>query len=105
MLVAACYRQEGIAWSSAALWRRLLRLLSLKGQACKSAAVVALMQAVLCQLCLASNQSPPLLQHMQAMRLFVGEPVWTPFNRPQEQSPSRRKYLDRFAAQRSAVAA
>lgn len=34
----------------------------------------------------------------QAMRLFVGEPVWTPLNRPAEDLPSRRKYLDSFKA-------
>jgi 1,2-dihydroxy-3-keto-5-methylthiopentene dioxygenase len=32
-----------------------------------------------------------------AMRLFVGAPVWTPFNRPQEEHPSRAKYLKDFA--------
>jgi 1,2-dihydroxy-3-keto-5-methylthiopentene dioxygenase len=32
-----------------------------------------------------------------AMRLFVGAPVWTPFNRPQEAHPSRTKYLRDFA--------
>lgn len=35
---------------------------------------------------------------MQAMRLFVGAPVWTPHNRPQEEHPSRAKYLDKFPA-------
>jgi len=40
---------------------------------------------------------------LQAMRLFVGVPVWTPHNRPQEQHPSRVKYLQDFAA--SSVAA
>lgn len=33
---------------------------------------------------------------MQAMRLFVGEPVWTPYNRPQEDHPSRSNYLKAF---------
>lgn len=33
---------------------------------------------------------------MQAMRLFVGEPVWTPFNRPQDDKPSRKKYVQTF---------
>ena len=33
---------------------------------------------------------------MQAMRLFVGEPVWTPYNRPQDDMPSRKKYVDNF---------
>lgn len=30
------------------------------------------------------------------MRLFVGEPVWTPLNRPAENLPSRQKYLESF---------
>lgn len=34
--------------------------------------------------------------YVKAMRLFVGEPVWTPHNRPQEGHPSRAKYLERF---------
>lgn len=33
---------------------------------------------------------------MQLMRLFVGEPVWTAFNRPQEEHPARRKYIVNF---------
>ncbi len=33
---------------------------------------------------------------IQAMRLFVGEPVWTPFNRPQDDKPSRKKYVQTF---------
>lgn len=41
--------------------------------------------------------------YIKAMRLFVGVPVWTPHNRPQEQHPSRVKYLQDFAA--SSVAA
>lgn len=35
--------------------------------------------------------------YIKAMRLFVGAPVWTPFNRPQEGHPSRVKYLEEFA--------
>ncbi|KAL2923140.1 1 2-dihydroxy-3-keto-5-methylthiopentene dioxygenase 1 [Bienertia sinuspersici] len=27
------------------------------------------------------------------MRLFKGEPVWTPFNRPQENHPARKEYI------------
>lgn len=34
--------------------------------------------------------------YIKAMRLFVGEPVWTPYNRPQEAHPSRAKYLAQF---------
>mmetsp|Transcript_13942 Transcript_13942/g.44234 ORF Transcript_13942/g.44234 Transcript_13942/m.44234 type:complete len:196 (-) Transcript_13942:32-619(-) len=33
---------------------------------------------------------------IKAMRLFVGEPVWTPYNRPQDDHESRKKYLDSF---------
>jgi 1,2-dihydroxy-3-keto-5-methylthiopentene dioxygenase len=36
---------------------------------------------------------------IHAMRLFVGEPVWTPFNRPQEDHPSRKKYVLQFLAE------
>ncbi|KAI8467010.1 MAG: aci-reductone dioxygenase, partial [Monoraphidium minutum] len=36
--------------------------------------------------------------YIKAMRLFVGAPIWTPFNRPQEDHPSRAKYLHEFAA-------
>ena len=28
--------------------------------------------------------------------MFVGEPVWTPYNRPQDNMPSRKKYVDNF---------
>ena len=30
---------------------------------------------------------------VQAMRLFVGEPVWTPLNRPQDDHPVRKDYV------------
>jgi len=33
---------------------------------------------------------------IQAMRLFIGQPVWTPFNRPQEDHPSRKFYVDNY---------
>jgi 1,2-dihydroxy-3-keto-5-methylthiopentene dioxygenase len=32
----------------------------------------------------------------KAMRLFVGQPVWTPFNRPQDDHSSRQKYVETF---------
>lgn len=34
--------------------------------------------------------------YAKAMRLFVGEPVWTPHNRPQDDHVSRLKYLHDF---------
>jgi 1,2-dihydroxy-3-keto-5-methylthiopentene dioxygenase len=34
--------------------------------------------------------------YIKAMRLFIGNPVWTPFNRPQEEHPSRQKYVDDY---------
>ena len=33
---------------------------------------------------------------IKAMRLFKGQPVWTPFNRPQEDHPSRKAYVTEF---------
>jgi len=33
---------------------------------------------------------------IQAMRLFIGEPVWTPFNRPQDKHPSREDYVTKY---------
>ena len=41
----------------------------------------------------------PWRLRLQAMRIFVGEPVWTPYNRPQEDHPSRSKYLQQFGRQ------
>lgn len=31
--------------------------------------------------------------YVKLMRLFKGEPVWTPFNRPQEDHPARKEYI------------
>lgn len=36
--------------------------------------------------------------YIVAMRLFVGAPVWTPFNRPQDSHPAREQYLKTFAS-------
>jgi len=33
---------------------------------------------------------------LQAMRLFVGDPVWTPYNRPHDHLPERKEYLDKL---------
>ena len=30
---------------------------------------------------------------LQLMRLFVGEPVWSAYNRPQEKHPARKEYI------------
>jgi hypothetical protein len=46
----------------------------------------------------------PAPRRPQAMRLFVGEPVWTPFNRPQDQHPSRAKYVQDFVQAGTAAA-
>jgi 1,2-dihydroxy-3-keto-5-methylthiopentene dioxygenase len=37
---------------------------------------------------------------IKAMRLFIGLPVWTPFNRPQEEHPSRKKYVDNYVEEK-----
>ncbi|KAJ4767780.1 hypothetical protein LUZ62_078155 [Rhynchospora pubera] len=34
--------------------------------------------------------------YVKLMRLFVGEPVWTAYNRPQEDHPSRQGYINNF---------
>lgn len=33
------------------------------------------------------------VNNVQLMRLFVGEPVWTAYNRPQEDHPARKEYI------------
>eukprot|EP00904_Undaria_pinnatifida_P011021 jgi/Undpi1/7049/HiC_scaffold_21.g09523.m1 len=35
--------------------------------------------------------------YIKAMRLFIGEPVWTPLNRPQDEHPVRKDYVNKFA--------
>ncbi|KAK6130245.1 hypothetical protein DH2020_036055 [Rehmannia glutinosa] len=34
--------------------------------------------------------------YIKAMRLFVGEPVWTPYNRPHDHLPARKQYVEAF---------
>ncbi|XXG82105.1 hypothetical protein AAC387_Pa10g0123 [Persea americana] len=34
--------------------------------------------------------------YIKAMRLFVGEPVWTPYNRPHDHLPARKEYVETF---------
>ncbi|KAL1832453.1 hypothetical protein ACET3Z_002104 [Daucus carota] len=34
--------------------------------------------------------------YIKLMRLFLGEPVWTAYNRPQDNHPSRREYIKNF---------
>lgn len=43
--------------------------------------------------------------YIKAMRLFVGEPVWTPLNRPQDEHPKRLAYLSSHDASSAAAAA
>eukprot|EP00252_Welwitschia_mirabilis_P019614 TRINITY_DN458_c0_g1_i2.p2 TRINITY_DN458_c0_g1~~TRINITY_DN458_c0_g1_i2.p2 ORF type:complete len:192 (+),score=25.08 TRINITY_DN458_c0_g1_i2:231-806(+) len=38
--------------------------------------------------------------YIKAMRLFVGEPVWTPYNRPQDDHPVRKEYIQSFFSKR-----
>jgi len=33
--------------------------------------------------------------YVRAKRYFVGEPVWTPINRPAEEEPCRKTYLEK----------
>eukprot|EP00252_Welwitschia_mirabilis_P019616 TRINITY_DN458_c0_g2_i2.p1 TRINITY_DN458_c0_g2~~TRINITY_DN458_c0_g2_i2.p1 ORF type:complete len:192 (+),score=28.13 TRINITY_DN458_c0_g2_i2:166-741(+) len=40
--------------------------------------------------------------YIKAMRLFVGEPVWTPYNRPQDDHPVRKEYIQHFFSKRGA---
>ncbi|KAH6808928.1 RmlC-like cupins superfamily protein, partial [Perilla frutescens var. frutescens] len=34
--------------------------------------------------------------YIKAMRLFVGDPIWTPFNRPHDHLPARQEYVENF---------
>ena len=56
-----------------------------------------------CHFTRAAAHPRPRATPTQALRLFVGVPVWTPVNRPADNNPSRAKYLSSVG--RSAVAA
>ncbi|KAL0392924.1 UNVERIFIED_CONTAM: 1,2-dihydroxy-3-keto-5-methylthiopentene dioxygenase 2 [Sesamum radiatum] len=34
--------------------------------------------------------------YIKAMRLFVGDPIWTPYNRPHDHLPARKDYVETF---------
>nr|KJB28393.1 hypothetical protein B456_005G045400 [Gossypium raimondii] len=34
--------------------------------------------------------------YIKAMRLFVGDPIWTPYNRPHDHLPARKEYIENF---------
>eukprot|EP00586_Coscinodiscus_wailesii_P022276 CAMPEP_0172505484 /NCGR_PEP_ID=MMETSP1066-20121228/186844_1 /TAXON_ID=671091 /ORGANISM="Coscinodiscus wailesii, Strain CCMP2513" /LENGTH=237 /DNA_ID=CAMNT_0013282101 /DNA_START=94 /DNA_END=807 /DNA_ORIENTATION=+ len=37
---------------------------------------------------------------IHAMRLFIGQPVWTPFNRPCDEHPSRKFYVENYVEEK-----
>jgi len=40
--------------------------------------------------------TPDTNDYIKVIRLFVGEPVWTPINRPADDHPARQQYLESF---------
>jgi len=42
--------------------------------------------------------------HVKLMRLFLGEPVWTAHNRPQEDHPVRQEYVKRLTDDNAGLA-
>ena len=44
----------------------------------------------------ATRDGTKIIKASQAMRLFVGEPVWTPYARPCDEHPAREDYVTRF---------
>ncbi|KAK2980648.1 hypothetical protein RJ640_011456 [Escallonia rubra] len=41
--------------------------------------------------------------YIKAMRLFVGDPIWTPFNRPHDHLPARKGYLEALGKKETAA--
>ncbi|KAK4478125.1 hypothetical protein RD792_017404 [Penstemon davidsonii] len=41
--------------------------------------------------------------YIKAMRLFVGDPIWTPFNRPHDNLPARKQYVETFVQKEEGV--
>lgn len=44
-----------------------------------------------------------MVNYVQLMRLFKGEPVWTAYNRPQEDNPVRKEYIKGFFTEKIGV--
>jgi 1,2-dihydroxy-3-keto-5-methylthiopentene dioxygenase len=38
--------------------------------------------------------------YIKAMRLFIGQPIWKAFNRPQEEHPSRQNYVENYVEEK-----
>ncbi|KAM7266137.1 hypothetical protein ACFE04_019521 [Oxalis oulophora] len=49
------------------------------------------------------NKSTWVSKLSMAMWLFVGEPVWTPYNRPHDHLPARKGYLETFVEKQGGV--
>jgi len=59
---------------------------------CKAGDLITLPEGIYHRFTLDSNE------YVQAMRLFIGNPVWTALNRPQDEHPKRRKYVEKYVA-------